>query len=135
MSAALELDELPELVFASGLPGFRHVHRFALVRADGEGPFGILRALDEPEVQFVVVPPMLFFSEYEPEIDDTDAEALGLTDADGALLLVVVTVAEDITRSTANLLGPIVINPETRQGAQVILSGTEHKTQTPLLPV
>lgn len=128
------LDELPELVFANGLPGFRHVHRFALVRAEEDGPFGILRAIDEPGVEFVVVPPMLFFSDYEPEIDDDDAAALGLTDQDGALLLVVVTVAEQIVQSTANLLGPIVINPETRQGAQVILAGTDHTTRTPLLP-
>lgn len=134
MSADAALDELPELVFENGLPGFRHAKRFALVRVDDEGPFGILRSLDQVGVEFVVVPPMLFFADYEPEIDDDSAAALGLTGPDDALLLVVVNVAEDIVRSTANLLGPIVINPGTRQAAQVILAGTDHKTQTPLLP-
>ena len=133
MSTTQTLDELPELVFERGIPGFRDARRFALVRVD-EGPFGILRCLDHPGVEFVVVPPLFFFADYQPEIDDDSAKELGITDPDGALLLVVVTVAEDIARSTANLLGPIVINPDTRRGAQVILAGTDHKTQAPLVP-
>lgn len=133
MSTVPQLDELPELVFEHGIPGFREAHRFALVQVD-EGPFGVLRSLDQPGVEFVVVPPMFFFADYAPEIDDDAAADLGITDPDGALLLVVVNVAEDIRRSTANLLGPIVINPDTRRGAQVILAGTDHKTQAPLVP-
>ncbi|HET7488082.1 MAG TPA: flagellar assembly protein FliW [Acidimicrobiales bacterium] len=132
MSAGTAL-ELPELVFEGGIPGFREARRFALVQV-GDGPFGVLRCIDQPGVEFVVVPPMFFFADYEPEIDDDSAADLGLTGPDDALLLVVVNVADDIARSTANLLGPIVINPETRRGAQVILAGTDHKTQTPLVP-
>lgn len=133
MSDPAAPEEIPELLFESGIPGFRDARRFALVQV-GDGPFAMLRCIDRPGVEFVVVPPMLFFGDYEPVIDDDSAAALGLTDPDGALLLVVVNVADEIAHSTANLLGPIVINPETRRGAQVILAGTDHKTQTPLVP-
>lgn len=133
MSPPQTVDGLPELVFEHGIPGFRDARRFALVQVE-EGPFAVLRSLDLPDVEFVVVPPMFFFADYEPEIDDDSAAELGITDPEAALLLVVVNVAEDIARSTANLLGPIVINPETRRGAQVILAGSDHKTQAPLVP-
>ncbi len=72
-------------------------------------------------MEFVVTHPGLFFPDYEPEIDDDTADRLELKSADDALLLVIVTVADPVADSTANLLGPIVVNRHTRAAAQAVL--------------
>jgi carbon storage regulator len=80
-------DELPELRFASGLPGFPDARRFVLVRIGDElSPFSVLRSLDGgSDVEFVVTHPGLFFPDYAPEIDDDTADGLELKSGDDAL--------------------------------------------------
>ena len=113
-------EHLPELYFAGGLPGFPDARRFVLVRlGDEASPFSVLRSLDDgeddrPGLEFVVTHPAMFFPDYEPEIDDDVAGRLELKSAEDALLLVIVTVADPVSASTANLLGPIVVNRHTR---------------------
>jgi flagellar assembly factor FliW len=135
MSAVETMTDVPELHFAAGLPGFPDHHRFTLVWwGDEEGPFSILVSLDEPTVEFLVVPPTMFFPDYAPEIDDDVAERLGLQSADDALLLVIVTVGADPAQATANLLGPIVVNRHTRDAVQAVLADGSHELRAPLLP-
>ena len=138
---AAQIDqELPELHFAGGLPGFPGVRRFVLVRVGDEAsPFSVLRSLDEgpddgPGPEFVVTHPGLFFPDYEPEIDDETANRLELKSADDALLLVIVTVADPVAASTANLMGPIVVNRHTRAAAQAVLGNSGYATREALIP-
>ena len=138
--AAVSSEELPELHFAAGLPGFPEVRRFVLVRIGDElSPFSVLRSLDDsPEhpdgIEFVVTHPGLFFPDYAPEIDDDTANRLDLKPADDALLLVIVTVTDPVASSTANLLGPIVVNRHTRAAAQAVLGNSGYATREALVP-
>ena len=127
---------LPELYFGDGLPGFPGVRRFVLVRlGDETSPFSVLRSLDDGvDVEFVVTHPALFFPDYEPEIDDDTVNRLELKSADDALLLVIVTVANPVGASTANLLGPIVVNRHTRAAAQAVLGNSRYATREALVP-
>jgi flagellar assembly factor FliW len=126
--------ELPELHFASGLPGFPDVRRFMLVRIGDEvSPFSVLRSLDDTDLEFVVTHPGLFFPDYAPEIDDDTADRLELKSADDALLLVIVTVTDPVDSSTANLLGPIVVNRHTRAAAQAVLGNSGYATREALV--
>ena len=127
--------ELPELHFASGLPGFPDARRFVLVRIGDElSPFSVLRSLDPGvDLEFVVTHPGLFFPDYAPEIDDDTANRLELNSADDALLLVIVTVNDPVAASTANLLGPIVVNRHTRAAAQAVLGASSYNTREALV--
>lgn len=133
-------EDLPELHFATGLPGFPDARRFVLVRLGDElSPFSVLRNLegdpdDAPGPEFVVTHPGLFFPDYEPEIDDDTAGRLELKSADDALLLVIVTVGDPVAASTANLLGPIVVNRHTRAAAQAVLGSSGYATREALVP-
>lgn len=135
MTDELEPD-LPELHFAGGLPGFPDARRFVLLRlGDETSPFSVLRSLDdEVDLEFVVTHPGLFFPDYEPEIDDDTAARLDLQSADDALLLVIVTVGDPVAASTANLLGPIVVNRHTRAAAQAVLGNSGYATREALVP-
>lgn len=131
--------EVPELHFAGGLPGFPDARRFVLVRLGEEtSPFSVLRSLDDgPDDQagpeFVVTHPTLFFPDYEPVIDDDTVDRLELQSAEDALLLVIVTVADPVASSTANLLGPIVVNRHTRAAAQAVLGNSGYATREALV--
>src|SRR3954466_4993663 len=123
-----------ELVFDFGLPGFPDAHRFTLVRwGDEDSPFSLMRSLDHDGLEFVVVPPMVFFPDYEPELDDTTAARLELDRADDAIVLVMVTLGDRAADATANLLGPIVVNRHTHRAPQAVLASSGYELRTPLI--
>jgi flagellar assembly factor FliW len=126
-------EELPELTFPAGLPGFPELRRFALAQwGDEDSPYSTLVALDDPEVRFLVVPPEVFFDDYAVQLPDDDAVALGLSEPDDALVLVLITLGERAEETTANLLGPLVVNSRSRTGAQVVLADSGYDTGVPL---
>lgn len=140
--------EVPEIYLVHPLPGFPELTRFVLVRLDAEGGSDVageavagsdvagsdgagelalyeLRSVQAPQVRFLVAVPTALFPEYTFELDETCCADLGLCDAADALVLVLLTIGDDATSTTANLLAPVVINARTREAAQVILSGTD----------
>jgi flagellar assembly factor FliW len=132
MSVMTEI-ELPTMTLASDLIGLPDLRRFVLVRIDEEGMLLSMRSLDEEKVRFVVVPAVAFFPDFAPEIDDDTAAMLGLTTADDALLLLIVTVGTSLRTSTANLRAPIVVNRHSMAAAQVVLD-EDLALKAPLLP-
>ena len=123
-----------EILFESGLPGFPDAHRFTLIRwGDDDSPFSIMRSLDHEGLEFVVVPPMVFFPDYEPELDDATAERLELERGEDAIVLAMVTLGEQAVDATANLLGPIVVNRHTNRAAQAVLANSGYELRTPLV--
>ena len=129
---AVAAADVPELVFPTGLPGFPGERRFALVRWGAEGPYSLMVDLDDPEVRFLVMPPYLFFPDYVVDLDDAVAARVHLERAEDCLLLVIVTLGSTPEEATANLLGPIVINLQTREGVQAVLAESGYSTRVPL---
>jgi len=124
------MTDLPELEFADGLVGFPEARRFVLVQwGDQDSPFSLLRCVELEGLEFLVVPPQVFFPDYHPELDDAAADDLAVTSADDALVLVIVTVGEPLEESTANLLGPLVVNLHTRKGIQAVLAPDRYRTR------
>ena len=132
----LETDTPTDFVairFAAGLPGFPHVHNFHLKPWGPPGsPYLLLRAVDDLDVGFVVVPPWVFYPDYEFDLDDASAERLGLGEADDAIVLAVVTLRDRPEDATLNLLGPIVVNRHSHEAAQIVLPTTSYSVRAPL---
>ncbi|MGZ6792278.1 MAG: flagellar assembly protein FliW [Mycobacteriales bacterium] len=130
---AVAAADVPELVFPTGLPGFPGERRFALVRWGAfEGPYSLMVDLDDPDVRFLVMPPYVFFPDYVVDLDDAIAAKIHLDKAENCLLLVIVTLGSRPEDATANLLGPVVINLETREGVQAVLAESGYSTRVPL---
>jgi flagellar assembly factor FliW len=129
-----EIDALVTLEVPNGLVGVPEAQRFSLTRWGGaDSPYATLKALDAEGLEFVVVPPSAFFPDYAPVVDDDLAERLDLHEAGDAVVLVIVTIGDPVIDSTANLLGPIVVNRHTNQAAQAVLSPDEHDPRRPLV--
>src|SRR5687768_12776384 len=132
MTAVVTETDTPTIELLDGMPGFPALRHFVLVRLDEANLLFALRSLEDSRVRFLVAPPAPFFPSYAPEIEDACAERLGLTDAEDALLLVVVSTGDRPEDATANLLAPIVINRRTAAAAQVVLPGADLPLQAPL---
>lgn len=131
--SALGGTDVPEIRIRGGLPGFEGLERFALRPwGDADSPFSVLDSLDDEQLSFVVVPPALFFPDYEPVVSDEAAAGIGITDPDDAMLLVIVTVRQPVQESTANLLGPLVINVHDLRGMQAVLDPDRYPAAAPL---
>jgi flagellar assembly factor FliW len=125
--------DIAEITFPAGLPGFPQAHQFALAPWGPAGsPFLLLSSTDDPEVGFVVVPPWVFYPDFEFELDTATAERLGLNEAEDAVVFAVVTLRERPEESTLNLLGPIVVNRFTHEAAQVVLASAGYSVRAPL---
>jgi len=125
--------DVAEITFPAGLPGFPDAHRFVVAPWGPAGsPFLLLSSMEDADVGFVVVPPWVFYPEYDFELDSGTAERLALAGAEDAVVFAVVTLREQPEDSTLNLLGPIVVNRFTHEAAQVVLPSAGYSVRAPL---
>ena len=121
------------LSFAGGIPAFEHLQEFFLHPIPENPAFTWLQAAADPEVAFLLADPFLFFPGYAVELPAGVQEELDIKQPADALVYAVVTIPDgDIRRATANLVGPMVINPTARRGMKIILDGTKYTTRHPL---
>jgi flagellar assembly factor FliW len=118
------VETLPTIEFVAPMPGFPEHRKFYLVTVDDSGLVYWLTAADDPELRFLVVPPLPFFPDYVPELGDDAVSALGVEEAEKLLLLLVVTAGETLQDTTANLMAPIVVDQESRRAIQTVLAGS-----------
>ncbi len=118
------MDDAAPLHFVEGIPGFPGCRSFHLTDLAPDGAFQLLECVDDPDVSIVVTVPWTFFPEYAPEVDDEAQAALGLDSAEDAVVFCPVTLGDDDT-VFVNLLGPFVVNAQTRQGRQLVLEGDQ----------
>ena len=116
----IEVDERQVIDFPEGILGFDFIKKFIVLDADNESPFKWLQAYDEKDLAFVIIMPESFLPSYELVIPQIDYEAVNAKTVDDLLVFAIVTIPENPSNMTANLQGPIIINPETRVGKQAI---------------
>lgn len=116
----VQVDERQIIDFEEGILGFDFIKKFAILDSSDRSPFKWMQALNEPDLAFVVIQPLDFMAEYELVISQADLEAVGTESPDELLVFAVVTIPSDPAAMTANLQGPVIINPKKRKGRQAI---------------
>ena len=112
-----------EVALPFGLIGFPDYRHMELVYLPEQLPFLWMRLNDPIPLNFVVIEPGNFMPDYEPEVFDEDAAALGLAGPEDALVLNIVCVQPgNPLDTTVNLVGPVIINRRTGIGKQVVLA-------------
>ena len=129
----LEVDEERFIHFPKGILGFPNHREFALIQTGQNSEFYWLQAVDRPELAFVVTDPRMFFPDYRVPVRADELSQIGLADAAGAQVLVIVNKIGDTL--TGNLQGPLVINVETRVGRQLVLADKRYSTRQVLLRI
>ena len=73
--------------------------------------------------------PFLFFKDYELSIPDSVQAELKIEKQEDVLVWSVVTVNDDFTKITLNLLAPIIWNVQEKLAKQIILHDSEYNVK------
>lgn len=127
------MPEIPVITLAHPMPGFPDLERFTLVQVDDDGVLCSLASLDRPGLRFLVVPPVTFFPDYTPEVDEGILTELGSASVDDLVVLCVLTAGESLATTTANLAAPVVVDTVSHRAVQVLLDDPALSVATPLV--
>jgi len=115
----IEINDADIIQFDIPIFGFEDYRRFAFLYDETVSEhFVWLQSVEEPELCFILVDPGLIVVDYAPAIPAGVQKALGEGDL---MCWLMVVIKEDFNHSTVNLKSPLVVNSQTKIGAQMIL--------------
>lgn len=129
-----EIEASRALKFSQNLLGFPESSTYVVVEVE-DTPYIWLQSADEPDVAFLATSPFLFFPDYDLELGEEEQRLLDVDDVSQVQVLALLTVqrsGETPETITANLLGPIIVNTESRQALQLVLDNPSYSTRVPL---
>jgi flagellar assembly factor FliW len=110
---------------SGGMVGFPDKKRYCIVPHKKDSPFFWYQCIDDPELAFVITNPWLFKGDYHIDVGSV-AQMMGLDKDDETKTLecyVTVTIPKgEPEKMTANLMGPIIVCPQTGQAVQMVLT-------------
>jgi len=123
-----------ELFFPAGLLGFGSCHRYKLERFkpndDSESPFLMLYAIDQ-DLSFPLIHPASIAIDYQFPVSSELLAALDAKSPDELIPLLIVTVRDQLEEITVNLQGPVIVNPCSLMGLQLVIE--HYPVRHPLL--
>lgn len=125
----VELDDNKVLDFPNGIIGFETFKKFAIlydIDNDSKTRISWLQSLEEPALALPVIDPLAITTEYNPMIEDELLKPLGDPADEDLLFLLVMTVPSDMTKVTANMKAPVIINAATCKGVQLIVENADY---------
>ncbi|MFZ7113276.1 MAG: flagellar assembly protein FliW [Desulfatiglandales bacterium] len=131
----IEIDETRVIDFPEGLLGFPEQKRYVLLEHRPDSPFCWLQSVDQPELAFVLTNPFLVDRNYLKDLSPGEAALLGGKKGDLVTVFALVTIPPgQVEKMTVNLIGPLIIEADTRTGRQVVLpnSGYSHNQPFPM---
>jgi flagellar assembly factor FliW len=121
------------ITFNSGIPGFEQNKQFVIVSIPEYAPFEWLVCIDGSKLRFAIINPLLFEPNYDPKIIKEQLDDLAVERPEDLLMYVIVTIRENPLESTANLVGPIILNRHKKIGKQIIIDDDRYTTREPIL--
>lgn len=110
------------LEFPNGLFGFESEKRFLLLPFSGsQGNMLCLQSVAAPSPAFILMNPFSLMPDYAPELSREELKLMGVSQSHELCYYVMCVAREPVGESTVNLRCPVVVNPELRRAAQVIL--------------
>lgn len=125
----VELDDDKVLDFPNGIIGFENFTKFAIMYDEdntAETRISWLQSLEEPVLALPVIDPLAIAEEYTPMIEDELLAPLGNAADEDLLFLLAMTVPSDMTKVTANMKAPFIINAVTKKGVQLIVENEDY---------
>lgn len=131
----LEINETNIINFPEAIPGFPGEDEFVLIPLDDNSPFYYLQSVKTKDLCLIVADPFTFFIDYEIELDEESLQKLEIVDEKtNFTLYCILTIPEDFKKTTANLLGPVIINWDKKIGLQFIAQNSDYTTKHFIFP-
>lgn len=126
----VEYEKEDLVVFPDGLFGFPELRHYLPLYLDGGDESVILmQSTENPDISFVTMNPMTICPDYQPCLKPEELSMLSAEDSGELSYYVLCVMKDDYLENTINLKCPLVINPDTRMGMQVILDGSPYGFQ------
>lgn len=133
----ITIDDDKIINFPNGIIGFPDLTDFTMLHDEesGIGSIHWLQSIQEPGFSMPVMDPLNVKNDYNPEVEDELLKPLGELNPDELLVLVTVTVPQDLTKMSVNLKGPIIVNAGKKKACQIIIEGDEYKVKFPIYDI
>jgi len=128
----ITVSEKQRIYFPEGIIGFEGIRYYYIIDSN-EGPFYWLQAKGYPELAFLLIDPRLFMKNYNLCVRELDLKSLNYEKREDLIDFAIVTIPENPSMISANLLGPIVINKRTRVAKQVISENDNYSVKQYIL--
>ncbi|MFH1146315.1 MAG: flagellar assembly protein FliW [Pseudomonadota bacterium] len=130
----VEVPETNVIHMPHGILGFPAAKDYVLLPHKENSPFLWYQSVSDPTLAFVLVNPFMFKPDYDVPIGPDLVESLHAESIGEITVLAIVTIPRNRPQDmTANLLGPIVINPAKRLARQIVLDPDKYSTKAPIL--
>ena len=126
--------DLPEekiITFERGLIGLADYKKFTILYDCEKENSNIswLQSVEEPTLALPVVKPWIIKEDYNPVVEDELLSHIGELTEENLVILVTMTVPEQIEQMSVNLKAPIIVNADTRKGAQIICENNDYEVK------
>jgi len=118
--------------FPNGLVGLPEWKNFSLHQTVDMMPIAIMQSTDEKTVSFIISNPAGWFPTYRFDVPDEDLKLIKAKTVDGLVIQSIINVDLDPFGVTANMLSPLLINPVSKLGVQVVLHKSPYLARQPL---
>lgn len=114
--------------FPEGLYGFEDIQEFCIYSQsfDDEIAFLYLQARDSVDPCFLVFEPWDLYPGYAPSLSESDLKTLEVSGPEELIFLAITTIFPNPEELSLNVKSPVVLNPKTRTGRQVILENRDY---------
>lgn len=106
---------------SDGLVGMPHLQRWLVLEMGANVPMKWFQSLDRGDFGFPVSQADLFDDDYEFPLGKPTRERLGNRRDEDLATLIITTIHPGGDKVTGNLLAPLIVDTETRRGAQLTL--------------
>ena len=123
----VEIDENLTIHFMEGLLGFSEFKDYVIMEHNSKSPFSWLQSISNPDLAFVITNPFQIKNDYLEKLSPEEEALFSSDNGEEVLVFTLVTIPPGkADKSTVNLMGPIVIEPASKVGRQVILANSDY---------
>lgn len=124
------------ITMPEGIIGFNNINQYVMLDfyTGIDTALKWFQAIGYPDLAFTIIDPYTFRPDYKVNISDEEIIFLKASSPDNIRVMTIVSIPQDPHKITANLLGPILINPESNLAMQVVLDDREYTTEHYILP-
>ena len=130
----IAIQEGKVITFPRGILGFAKNKQYILFPHSERSPFFWLQSVEDGELAFVVMNPRLVKTDYSVDVDENVMNELDVKqEAEIEVVCIVTIPRNDPKHMTINLLGPIIINTQSRCAVQVICDSQSYSHRHPVI--
>ncbi len=121
----IEYETKDLITFPDGVFGFPDLKHYLLLSlSEGDNSILLMLSADQPEIVFAIIDPLVICQDYSPALTTAELSFLNVRDDGDLSYYAICTIRskENYLQNTVNLKCPLVIDPVSRRGMQVILS-------------